>query len=238
MPSPISIHCLLCLLAAGLAAGCAAPNPNPNATSITVPLTAMPVAPPQNIERVATGSLFNQNAPINSLFSGERRPRSIGDTLKVDIVENLSGSIKSKSDTSRDNKIASKGPGTSSSAVTGALKNLLNLDASASGSDSFKGSGEAESNSQFNGRLAATVVNVLPNGNLVVAGERSIAMSNGTAVLRFSGVVNPADIKAGNVVASGDVVDARLESLGSGDTADSTRRGWLQRVLTNSLRVW
>ncbi|MFT3954690.1 MAG: flagellar basal body L-ring protein FlgH [Piscinibacter sp.] len=225
---------LLCLAPATLAAACASAPPS----TISVPLSAAPLPPPQQVERIATGSLFQPNAPITSLFSGERRPRNIGDTLKIDIAENLSGSIKQNSDTSRENKVASKGPGTSSSSVNGALKSLLNLDASASGSDSFKGAGEAASNSSFNGRIATTVINVLPNGNLVVAGERSIAMSNGSTVLRFSGIVNPSDIKAGNVVASADVVDARLESVGSGDTADSTRRGWLQRALTNSLRVW
>lgn len=226
-------HLLWWLPLAGLTA-CASPT----ATQIPGPLTAAPLPPPQNIERVATGSLFQPNAPMSSLFSTDRRPRAIGDTLKIDIAESLSASSKDTSDTSRANKVASKGPGSTSGSVSGALKSLLNLDATASGSDSFKGSGESESSNKLNGRLAVTVVNVLPNGNLVVAGERSIRMNNGTQILRFSGVVTPNDVKAGNVVASADVVDARLEAVGSGDIADSTRRGWLQRVLTDSLRVW
>lgn len=220
-------------LAAALLSGCAsAPT-----STINLPLTALPVAPAQQVERVATGSLFQPHAPVTALFTGERRPRAIGDTLKVDIAESLAGSIKQNSDTRRENKVASKGPGSGSSGG-GALKGLLNLDATASGSDSFQGAGETESRSSFTGRLAATVINVLPNGHLVVAGERSLTMGTGSTVLRFSGVVNPADIQAGNVVASTDVVDARLESVGGGDTADSTRRSWLQRTLTNSLRVW
>lgn len=225
---------LATLPAAAFLVACASPA----APAFTVPLSAMPLPPPQNIERVATGSLFQPNAPASSLFSSERRPRAIGDTLKVEISESLNASSKETSNTSRQNKIASKGPGTDSGSVSGALKSLLNLDATASGSDSFDGSGEAGSSSSLNGKLAVTVVNVLPNGNLVVAGERSIRMNNGTSILRFSGVVSPADVKAGNVVASADVVDARLEAVGSGDIADSTRRGWLQRVLTDGLRVW
>jgi flagellar L-ring protein precursor FlgH len=172
-----------------------------------------------------------------SLFSGERRPRQIGDRLKVDISENLRASQKLATDTSRDNKVAVKGPGTTEQ--TGGFFNaLLNLDASASGSDAYKGAGQTENSSSFTAQLAASVINVLPNGHLVVAGERSMAFNGGVNTLRFSGVVDPQDIKPGNVVSSSDVVNARLEMAGRGDVSEAASRNWLQRVLTQSLSVW
>lgn len=222
------------LLPIALLTGCA----NQTSALVQAPLSAPPVPPPTYIERVHTGAIFQANAPMATLFSAERKPRSIGDTLKIDIAESLSATTNTRTDASRENKVASKGPGSSSDALGGALKSLLNLDATASGSDSFKGAGSAENTSKFNGRLAASVVNVLPNGNLLVAGERSIAFNRGLTTLRFSGVVNPSDIKAGNIVASGDVVDARLEAVGGGDVDDTASRSWLQRVLTKSLQVW
>ena len=226
----------LALAAALGLAGCAsAPAP---ATQIALPMRAAPVLPPPNVERVVTGGIYRAESPASTLFTGERRAGLIGDTLKVDIAESLTGSAKQVGNTSRESTLASKGPGTSSNALGGALKSLLNLDASASGSDSYKGSGEGQQSTQFNGRLGVMVVNVLGNGHLVVAGERQLALSNGRVTLRFSGVVDPRDIKTGNVVASADVVDARLEALGDGDTGDSTRRGWLQRALSDALRVW
>lgn len=222
---------LVALLALG---ACASPPPS----SLTLPLSATPMAPPPQVERVATGAIYRANAPTATLFTGERRPSTIGDTMKVDIAESLSGSTKQSGSSQRESKLASKGPGTSSNALGNALKSLLNLDATAAGSDSYSGTGAGENKTAFNGRLGVTVVNVLANGNLVVAGERQLALVNGSVTLRFSGVVDPRDIRTGNVVASADVVDARLEALGAGDAGDSTRRGWLQRAMADALRVW
>jgi flagellar L-ring protein precursor FlgH len=63
-------------------------------------------------------------------------------------------------------------------------------------------------------------------------------MNGGQSVLRFAGVVNPADVQAGNVVASGDVVNARIELAGEGDISEAASRTWLQKVLTERLTIW
>ena len=83
-----------------------------------------------------------------------------------------------------------------------------------------------------------TVVNVMSNGNLVVAGERSISVNGGSNVLRFSGIVNPRDIQAGNIVASADTVNAKLEVVGRGEVSEASQRNWIQRVLADSLSFW
>lgn len=223
---------LLATCSAVLMPGCA----NPQGSILQEPVAVLPTVRPANIERVNNGAIY-QPSMQTTLFSGRRKPRTIGDTLKVDISENLSASNKVKTDTSRENAMATKGPGTSSTSG-GLLNKLLNLDASASGSDSYSGEGSTENSSKFTGQLAASVINVLANGNLVVAGERSVAMNGGVSTLRFSGVVDPKDLKENNTVASADVVNARLEVLGRGEVSDAGRRTWLQRILTNSLSVW
>ncbi|MET0350479.1 MAG: flagellar basal body L-ring protein FlgH [Rhizobacter sp.] len=214
-----------------LATGCATHTP-----LVTGPVVAPPLAPPLAVERFNNGSIFQANMASTSLFSGEIRPRSIGDSLKVDIAETVKAKREVSTDTSRENAVASKGPGSKN--ATGVLGSLLNLDASASGSDSFKGNGATGNSSSFTGQLAASVINVLPNGHLVVAGERSVAMNGGTSTLRFSGIVNPRDIRPGNIVASADAVNARVELVGQGDVSEAATRNWLQRVLTNSMTVW
>jgi flagellar L-ring protein precursor FlgH len=224
---------LACLLPA-LFAGCSSPPPS----IVPAPYSAQPAPQPAYIEHQNTGAIFQPTNVAMSLFSTEKKPRNVGDTLKVDIAESLSTSSKMTTTTSRDNKVASKGPGNGSDSLGGLLKGIVNLNATASGSDSFKGAGNTDNNNKFNGRLAASVINVLSNGNLVVAGQRSIAFNNGVTTLRFSGVVDPVDIKPGNVVASSDVVDAKLEAVGHGDVSDAASRGWLQRMLTNGLTVW
>ncbi|MES2879312.1 MAG: flagellar basal body L-ring protein FlgH [Pseudomonadota bacterium] len=224
---------LYAALCASLMAGCTS-MPN---SIVQGPVVALPIPRPASVERVNNGSLFPQSTLTTSVFSGRRKPRSVGDTLKVDISENFNASNTAKTDTSRESALKSKGPGSSSSPYS-LIKGLLDQDATASGSSSFKGNGTARNNSSFTGQLAASVISVLTNGNLVVAGERSISVNGGISTIRFSGIVDPKDFDESNVIASSDVVNARLEVAGQGDVSDSATRSWLQRVLSNTLTVW
>jgi flagellar L-ring protein precursor FlgH len=171
-----------------------------------------------------------------SLFSTDRKPRFVGDTLKIDISETLSATSKVNTDTSRETAMSAKGPG--SKAGMGIFSSIMNLDASASGSNTLKGGGTTENASKFTGQLSASVINVLSNGNLVVAGDRTISLNGGVNVLRFSGIVNPKDIRAGNIVASADTVNARIEVVGRGEVSEASSRSWIQRVLADSLSFW
>lgn len=200
--------------------------------------TLVPALQPATyIERANNGAIYQAHMQANSLFSADRKPRQIGDALKVEIAENMRANQKLATKTSRDNKLANKGPGDGSN-NNGIFNALANINATAAGSDSYEGSGNTENTTSFSGQLAVSVINVLPNGHLVVAGERSMAFNGGSNALRFSGVVDPRDIKPGNIVASADVVNARLEMAGKGDVSEAASRNWLQRVLTKSMSVW
>ena len=224
---------LSALAIAAVLQGCASPSP-----LVQGPVSVRPVPPPSYAERTVTGGIYRANLNNVSLFSDQRKPQSIGDTIKIDISESLNASSTVNSQNSRANAVASKGPGMNSNSLGTLLKGLANMDASASGSDSFTGKGNSQNTSTFTARLSAYVVNVLSNGNLVVAGERSMAFNGGVTTLRFSGVVNPLDIKAGGIVSSGDVADAKTELTGSGGTNDTANRTWLQKLLTDGLSVW
>jgi flagellar L-ring protein FlgH len=230
MISAIFRPLLSVLSLSSLLLGCSSPP----TTTVPGPLSALPIAPPANLERVNTGSLFQ--ASSGSLFTGRRKPRAIGDTVKVNISETLSASNTIKEDASRESSLSSKGPG--NMRTDSALAGIYNQDQSASGSGAFKGNGTSKNDSSFTGQLAASVINVLANGNLVVAGERSIALHGGGSTLRFSGVVDPRDIRDGNVIQSGDVVNARLEVVAQGDVSEIASRNWMQRVLSNIVSVW
>ena len=221
------------LVVLALAAGCSSPSP-----LVQGPVSVRPVTPPNYVEHTPTGGIYHANANNVALFSDQRKPQYIGDTIKIDVSETFTASSTVNSVNSRANSVSSKGPGTSSDSLGTLLKGLANMNATASGSDAFTGKGNSQNTGAFTGRIAAYVVNVLSNGNLVVAGERSMAFNGGVSTLRFSGVVNPTDIKPGGIVASGDVVDAKLEQTGSGGTADTASRTWLQKLLTDGLNVW
>jgi len=72
------------------------------------------------------------------------------------------------------------------------------------------------------------VTQVLSNGNLVVSGEKQVAIGAEEEVIRFSGIINPSDL-TNNTVLSTQVADARLEYRGRGAGDDATRPGWLTR---------
>lgn len=87
----------------------------------------------------------------------------------------------------------------------------------------------------FTGAIAVTVIDVLPNGNLLVAGEKQIGINQGSEFIRVSGVVNPTFILAGNVVSSNTVADARIEYRGSGYIDEAQTMGWLARFLQSAM---
>ena len=219
--------CLLVMISA-----CSTPDPY-----VTSPMQ-VPVAPsPNYIEDIHTGAIFQPGMQTVSLFSSERRPRAIGDTLKIQIVESTKATRDLNTSTGRANKMASKGPG-GGGGKGGLINRLLDIDAEASGSDSFKGAGSTDNTSTLNAEITASVINVLPNGHLAVAGEKGVALNGGVSTLRVSGVVNPNDIGPGNIVSSVNMLNARYELGGQGDVSDAATRNWLQRFLTKHMTIW
>jgi flagellar L-ring protein precursor FlgH len=203
--------------------------------TVSGPTTVRPGYALSNLESRNQGAIFRAGS-AHLLFE-QQSARYIGDIVKIEIAESLSGSNKSGTSGSRKNALKVAGPGAGSS-MTGLLKWIFDIDVDASGSDSFTGKGENSNSNVLKGKLAASVINVLPNGNLVIAGEKSIAQHGSSDTLRFSGVVSPTDIKAGNLVSSDNVADARFELGGRGLVADSNSRSWMQQFLVDSLSFW
>jgi flagellar L-ring protein precursor FlgH len=221
------------LLTAALLSGCNSTPPS----LVTSPTSVRQPYPVAGIENRTNGSLFQQGT-YTGIYQDAPLAYKIGDKVKIEIAESSSGSSKASTKLARSHSVATKGPGTDDAEMNSMLRNLLNLDAQASGKDDFTGDGKTENSSSLKGKLAASVINVLPNGNLVVAGDRSIAFNGTVNTLRFSGVINPKDLKPGNRIASEDVMEARLEQVGNGLVADSNGKSWLQKLLTDSLLVW
>ena len=109
------------------------------------------------------------------------------------------------------------------------LKSLQGLSLNGSSSSSFDGKGQSSSNNSFVGIITVTVIEVLPNGNLLVSGEKQIGINRSNEFIRFSGVVNPATIVSGNTVSSTQVADARIETRANGPLDEVQVVGWLQR---------
>jgi flagellar L-ring protein precursor FlgH len=113
--------------------------------------------------------------------------------------------------------------------------NILKTPLSASSDNTFEGKGDSASNNAFTGTIAVTVIEVLPNGNLLVSGEKQMNINQGGEFVRFSGVVNPMNVSAANSVSSTQVADARMEYKGTGYIDEAQTMGWLARFFLSVL---
>jgi len=98
-----------------------------------------------------------------------------------------------------------------------------------------KGEGKTSRQSTFTTFLTTRVIQILPNNNLVIQGQRQMKVNNETEVVNLSGVVRPEDLDRNNMVASTKVAEARLEISGYGVVSDKQRQGWLTRILDH---IW
>ena len=184
-----------------------------------------PVLPaPVVIAAPNNGSIF-QAANYRPLFE-DHRARLVGDTLVVQIVEKVSASQKSTSSIDKGGSLSA-----SVTALPG-VNPVAFARATAGGksSNTFNGKGATESSNDFSGTITVIVRQVLPNGHLLIAGEKQIGVNSNVDVLRFSGQVDPRSIQPGNSVPSAQIANVRLEHRGRGAQADAQAVGWLSRV--------
>jgi flagellar L-ring protein FlgH len=207
-------------LAAALCAGCSYMQPR---VEISEPTQAMPAPPP--MAPPANGAIF-QGVSYRPLFE-DHRARLAGDTLVINIVEKVSASQKSTSKIDKSSDITG---GITALPGVNATKVLGRASVGANAANAFNGKGETENTNDFSGTITVTVRQVLPNGHLIVAGEKQIGVNANVDVLRFSGQVDPRAIQPGNSVASTQIANVRLEHRGRGAQADAQAVGWLQRV--------
>lgn len=197
----------------------------------TAPRIVPPVVPPQATDgAIFPGGAVQSVGFYRPLFE-DRKSRAVGDIIVVQISERLSASQQSKSSADRNTESSLKIPLVNRLPV----KTLQGAGLTASGDAKFEGKGETSSSNLFTGTISVTVIEVLPNGNLVVSGDKQIGINYNAETLRFSGIVNPVTIQVGNVVNSTQVADARLEYVGRGYIDEAQGMPWLQRIFLNLL---
>ena len=221
-------HALFIAVAALALAGCKATGDALRIVEVHQPLSVRPAAPQPVAPVSNNGAIFQPNhvayASYQPLFE-DRRARNVGDTLTIVINEKLNASKRATSAADRKGGLSFVVPEIqlgSKAYPGGSIK--------ADSKNEFEGGGDSAANNVFTGSIAVTVIEVLPNGNMVVAGEKQIGINQGSEFIRLSGVVNPTFILAGNQVSSTTVADARIEYRGSGYIDEAQTMGWLARV--------
>jgi flagellar L-ring protein precursor FlgH len=201
-------------------------------------LSTPTTARPRPIQETSAnmGSLYPANSggpyigSVHRPLFEDRRARNVGDTLTVLLNETTSAAKNSGMSAARKANGTSTF-GNNSPTFNGAMFSLANA-ANFTGTGDIKseGSGNSAASNTFAGTITVTVVEILSNGNLVVAGEKQVAVSNEEEIIRFGGIVNPNTLVF-NQVSSQQVADARIEYRGRGATDDTQGTGWFTRLM-------
>jgi len=166
-----------------------------------------------------------------SMFS-DKRARAVGDVLTILVQENNTASkdnsIKTSKNTSIDAAIATF---LYSPAASGLLTKSGQMPAlKTSSKNDFDAGGKINNSEKITARIAVRVVDVLPNGNLVIEGRRTITFARETQDAVLRGVVRFEDITANNNVYSFNIADATIKYTGQGAVSETTRKGWFTRL--------
>lgn len=179
------------------------------------------------------GSLWTDDSDLNSLFANQKA-RKIGDVVTIRIVESSKASNKASTGTDRSSSLSAgidKFFGAENAYAT--ADPFFNPFGGISGGfdRSFEGSGKTQRSGDLTAYLTARVVDVLPNGNLVLMGTREVGVNNEKQLITLSGIVRPKDISSDNQIQSIHISDAKISYSGSGVVNDPQQPGWLVRTL-------
>ena len=221
MRSLASIILASCCLIAGCASG-----PELNPSSEFAPIQPIPKAEELRI----TGGIFdNGNALLGSKRTYRVGDLKVGDLVTVILTESTQASRSNNVSTSR----------VSSNDVIG-LNQARGLLPGGRFFDGIKtdgatitntGTGATGQNASLVGSVASTVVDVMSNGNLIIFGEKQLALTEGSEFIQLKGVIRPSDIQPDNTVLSNRIANAQFSYRGTGDLANGSKPGWGTRLL-------
>jgi len=211
-------------------AGCVSNPP----TSVHQPMTVKPVE--RKVAAPADGAIFHAGANERPLFE-DKRARNVGDILIINIAEKTTGNKKSSGSSSTANSLNANTP--TVTVGTPARMLLKAFSATSSSSNKAATTGAGAASEDMTGTISVTVIEVLANGNLLVSGEKQVALNQSDEFIRFSGVVNPTTITNLNTVQSTQVADAHIEYKSAGAMSevinDAQSLGFLGRFFMSVL---
>jgi len=157
-------------------------------------------------------------------LASDPKARRLNDLVTVSVIENLSATGSADSNVDKSSKADVVIPGTQ---IADQLARLFPF----SSETAHKGSGATTRSTQLSATVTARVVEVLPNGDLVIEGVREVDINGDRSLVILTGVVRQFDVQSGNVVSSARIGQLQIRSLSQGLIKDSLTPGWLIRAL-------
>lgn len=206
------------------ATGCVS-TPRPSVVfAPTPPVAANTVTP-------VDGSIYQ---PVNNRFFFEDiRARRIGDVINVVLDERTDATKSASTKANKASAIGFPNPTLFGGALTLGGRALLANDIT--GSTDFQGSGDSSQSNRLSGSIAVTVADVLPNGNLIIRGQKQLTLNQGSELVQLTGIVRAEDVTPSNTVLSTQIADANITYGGRGLLADANRPGWLTRLFSSPI---
>ena len=214
------------------------------------PSANLPPPPPkyvqpmeENIVQRTNNSLWNDSANIFE----DTKARRLNDLVTISIVENLTGSGTADTNTSRDSSAdydltklfgMNKDFNLHNAFLLKDLykgANIFEPSVAGTGKTDFKGKGDTNREGKLVANITAKVVEVMPNGNLVVEARKELTINNEKQILVLTGMVRPDDIDTNNTVLSSKIADAQIYYVGDGVLQDKQSPGWLVRIMDH---IW
>jgi flagellar L-ring protein FlgH len=177
----------------------------------------------------ASGSIYQAGHDV-ALFENSVA-RRVGDTVTVNLQEDTAAQKSSSTKTKKTSDVDIPGPTLFGNPVT--LNGVDILGSALKNDRSFDGSGDSQLSNKLQGNITVTVAKRLPNGNLLVRGQKWIGINQGREFIRIQGVIRPIDILPDNSIPSYKVADASIAYGGQGALADANRPGLLARFFNS-----
>jgi flagellar L-ring protein precursor FlgH len=183
----------------------------------------LPPPPPQN------GAIYQAGYDV-ALFENATA-RRVGDIVTIHLVESTNASKSSSTSTSKASSLDLPGPTLFGRPVT--KNGVPILDTALDHKSSFDGAGDSKQSNQLTGDITVAIVKRLPNGNLVVRGQKWIGINQGREYIRIQGVVRAIDIQPDNSIESTKVGNASISYGGTGALNDANAQSWLTRFFNS-----
>lgn len=173
---------------------------------------------------IATGSLFNREG-AQDLYD-DTKPRGVGDIVTIVLEEKTTASKSAAADLSKKNASNMEPLD-----VGGRKLNIKGYKFSydLQNNNTFTGESSADQKNSLIGNISVQVIKILPNGNLIVRGEKWVTLNTGDEFVRLSGIIRPEDIDNENNISSKRVANAKIQYSSTGDQKDVQEQGWVGR---------
>lgn len=224
---------LLSLMTACVTTQTTAPSPASSAPPVN-PMARgpLPPPPPQSAPELPTGSLWSNNS--GSPFRDIKAAR-VGDIITITVSEVSNATKTAATTTARTKKYDGLFNAAGMSAGSTGTANPVGVvkfgPYEGKFGSSFEGSGSTNRTDSMSAYMTATVVDVLPNGNLIIRGSRWTKTNDEMQQTILEGVVRPNDITRNNTVLSQNIADAKIFVVGKGPVAQHQKPGWFLQVV-------